>query len=74
MNTWRSSLKIFVQANAEKGLANRAVIDLFSDSLDLQKESISIVSGHTSRKKTVKFENISEGTLLTLLKREAADA
>ena len=57
-----------------RGLANRAVIDCFSHVLDLQKASISIVAGHTSRKKTVRFENISEGDLLTLLKQETGEA
>lgn len=74
VNRWRSRLSVYVQANAEKGLANRAVVDCFSDLLDLQKASISIVAGHTSRKKTVRFENISEGQLLILLKREIDEA
>ena len=73
VNRWRSRLNVSVQANAERGLANRAVIDCFSRVLDLQKTSISIVAGHTSRKKTVRFENISEGDLLTLLKRETGE-
>ena len=74
VNRWRSRLSVYVQANAEKGLANRAVVDCFSDLLDLQKASISIVAGHTSRKKIVRFENISEGQLLILLKREIDEA
>ena len=74
VNTWRSRRNVSVQTNAERGLANRAVIDCFSRVLDLQKTSISIVAGHTSRKKTVRFENISEGELLTLLKQETGEA
>ena len=74
VNRWRSRLSVYVQANAEKGLANRAVVDCLSDVLELQKTSISIVAGHASRKKTVRFENISEGQLLILLKQETDEA
>jgi uncharacterized protein YggU (UPF0235/DUF167 family) len=48
------------------------VLECLSTSLNLPRSSLSIVSGHTSKKKTVKFENISEKTLLETL-REAVE-
>jgi uncharacterized protein (TIGR00251 family) len=70
VNAWRSRLNVAVRAQAQKGMANTAVLECLSTSLNLPRSSLSIVSGHTSKKKTVKFENISEKTLLETL-REA---
>ena len=47
------SLKIYVRAVPENGQANKAVIELLSDSLKLAKSNISIVSGHSFAKKQV---------------------
>ena len=47
-------LKISVTAPPEKGKANKAIIALLSDLLDVPKSSIEIVSGTvTSRKRTL---------------------
>jgi len=47
------TLKIYVRAVAEHGQANKAVIELLSDSLKIAKNNISIDNGFTSNKKTV---------------------
>ena len=68
VNAWRSRLNVAVRAQAQKGMANKAILECLSASLNIPRSSLSIVSGHTSKKKTVKFENISEKTLLEALK------
>jgi uncharacterized protein (TIGR00251 family) len=68
VNAWRSRLNVAVRAQAQKGMANKAILECLSASLNIPRSSLSIVSGHTSKKKTVKFENISEQTLLEALK------
>ena len=68
VNAWRSRLNVAVRAQAQNGMANKAILECLSTSLSVPRSSLSIVSGHTSKKKTVKFENISEKTLLEALK------
>ena len=70
VNAWRSRLNVAVRAQAQNGMANKAILECLSTSLSVPRSSLSIVSGHTSKKKTVKFDNISEKTLLEAL-REA---
>ena len=70
VNAWRSRLNVAVRAQAQKGMANKAILECLSTSLNVPQSSLSIVNGHTSKKKTVKFDNISEKTLLEAL-REA---
>ena len=70
VNAWRSRLNVAVRAQAQNGMANKAILECLSTSLSVPHSSLSIVSGHISKKKTVKFDNISEKTLLEAL-REA---
>ena len=67
VNEWRARLAISVQAQAQKGQANLAVLELLSDALNSAKTDCNIVSGHTSRSKTVRFDNIEEATLIQTL-------
>ena len=46
-------LKVKVRAVPEKGKANLALIRLLAKSLGLPKSSIEVISGHTSRRKTL---------------------
>jgi uncharacterized protein (TIGR00251 family) len=47
------ALKLEVSAPPERGTANRAVVALLSSVLGLKRSGVEIVSGHTSRDKTV---------------------
>jgi uncharacterized protein YggU (UPF0235/DUF167 family) len=44
-------LKVYVTSVAEKGLANKAVIQLLSKKLGLSKSSFKLIAGETDRKK-----------------------
>lgn len=46
-------IRVYVTAPAKNGKANAAVIKLLAKELGVPKSSISIVSGHTSREKTI---------------------
>ena len=48
------ALKVAVTAPPEAGKANRALIDLLSEVLEVPKSAIEIVSGHTSRRKRIR--------------------
>ena len=67
VNEWRARLAISVRAQAQKGQANAAVLELLSDALNIAKTDCSIVNGHTSRSKTVRFDNMKEKTQIETL-------
>jgi len=69
VNQWRSRLGVAVQAQAQKGLANKAVITYLCEVFSQPTSSCSIVNGHTSRSKTVRFENLEHAELLNTLNR-----
>ncbi len=50
---WGGRLKLQVAAPPDKGKANEAVVKLLAKSLGIQRSSVSIVSGETSRDKKV---------------------
>lgn len=52
-----SRYKVYVMAPAVDGKANKALIELMADYLDLRKSSISIVRGETSRIKFLKIDD-----------------
>jgi len=54
------ALKIKINAPPLKGKANKALIDFLAKELAVKKSQIEILSGHTSRIKTIKV--IGEGT------------
>jgi uncharacterized protein (TIGR00251 family) len=54
------ALKICVMAPPEKGKANAAVEAVLAESLDVAKERVRIVSGHTSSRKTVEIDGLDE--------------
>lgn len=50
------ALKLSVTAPPEKGKANRAVVSLLAEALDLPKAAVRIVSGESSQDKTVRLD------------------
>ena len=52
---WKGELKIAVEAIAEGGKANKALIHVISESFNLPKEAVEITSGLKSRSKKVKL-------------------
>ncbi|MFQ5862896.1 MAG: DUF167 domain-containing protein [Candidatus Brocadiales bacterium] len=56
---WDGRLKIQVKAAPEKGKANEAIVKLLARSLGLQKSSVHVVSGESSRNKKVLVQGIN---------------
>ena len=52
------SLKIRVTAPPVDGSANEALIDFLSDSLEISRRNVCIISGHTSRTKVVEVSEV----------------
>jgi len=61
------SLKIRLTAPPVDGAANEALIKFLSDTLDLSKSQVEIVSGQTSREKRIKIIGMSESDAIRLL-------
>lgn len=58
-----SAWKARVTAAPENGRANDAVVELLSDTLDLPRRDVAVVSGHSARSKVVSLEGIDEAEL-----------
>jgi uncharacterized protein (TIGR00251 family) len=63
------TLRIRVKAPPVKGKANEALVKLLAKTLGVGKNQIEVVSGHKSRRKTVKVEGIDENTVLDLFQQ-----
>jgi uncharacterized protein (TIGR00251 family) len=65
-------LKVAVTAPAERGRANRALIELLREALNLKRSQIALVSGETSREKRFLIRGLGplelESRLAELLK------
>ena len=53
------ALKIAVSKPPQDGAANRAVIALIADILDVPSRNLSVVSGHTSPRKQIRITGLS---------------
>jgi len=53
------TLKVRVRAPAERGKANAAVEQLVADALGLPHDSVHIVTGHTSARKTIEIRDLT---------------
>ncbi|HEX9309381.1 MAG TPA: DUF167 domain-containing protein [Gemmatimonadaceae bacterium] len=60
------SLKIRVTAPPVDGLANEALIDVLSKALEIPRRNVCIVSGHTSRTKTVEISEVDLASIQRL--------
>jgi uncharacterized protein (TIGR00251 family) len=62
------TLKIRLQAVAEKGEANRELIRFLSQIVKIPQRDITLVKGATSRHKIITFEGITQEQLLERLR------
>jgi uncharacterized protein (TIGR00251 family) len=60
-------LKVKVSAPAEKGRANRCLLDFLAKKLSVKRRAVSIISGRTNPVKVVQVLGISSETLLKRL-------
>jgi len=61
------TFKIRLTAPPVDGAANEALIKFLSDTLNLSKSQVEIVSGQTSREKRIKIIGMSESDVIRLL-------
>jgi uncharacterized protein len=68
-NPWRNAVGIQVQAQATEGKANKAIISLIAERLQLSKTSVHIISGQTSSVKRILIESVSPEELEAMLRK-----
>jgi hypothetical protein len=66
-NEWRKAIGCRVTAPAVEGKANKAIVTLIADILDLPVSSVSIQSGTTSSQKRVLVSGVTKKDLLSRL-------
>ncbi|MDD1662885.1 MAG: DUF167 domain-containing protein [Methanomicrobiales archaeon] len=66
---WRKSIRCAVRSPAERGKANREVIDSLAMVLGVPAASVQIVSGATQARKRVRVTGITRATVLKALGR-----
>ena len=57
VNEWRGCVSIAVRAQAQKGMANNAVLHVLSTALGVPKNQLQIISGLTSRVKKIRIQS-----------------
>lgn len=67
VNEWRGCVSIAVRAQAQKGMANNAVLHVLSKAFDVPKDQLKIISGLTSRKKKIRIESTHATRFIELL-------
>jgi uncharacterized protein (TIGR00251 family) len=67
---WIDMVKVKVTAPPESGKANKACIELISEELNIPKNRIQILKGHTSKEKQIEIIGLSESELTCLLKNK----
>ena len=60
-------ITVYVRAAPVKGKANRELLRVLSEEWDISKNQITIISGHKSRKKLIKIEDITLQLKSTIL-------
>ena len=64
---WRECLKISVTARPRGGEANREVLQALAEWMSVRVSELSIVSGHSNRRKSVRIEGIGPNQISALL-------
>lgn len=70
---YNGQLKIAVTAAPEKGKANKAIIKLLSERLNIKVSSIKVISGETSREKKLFIEGLKASSLDLLFNKSNTD-
>jgi uncharacterized protein (TIGR00251 family) len=68
VDEWRNCLEVRLKARAEKGKANKELIQMLSSLLALSASNFIIVKGEKSRRKSVKILGLNVGEFAQRLK------
>lgn len=68
-NAWRGSIEVRLTERADKGKANRQLLQEISRAFGLTQSDVEIVSGHRSQRKVVLMRGIDAESVLAALRR-----
>lgn len=68
-NPWRNAVGIQVQAQATEGKANKAIVTLIAERLQISKTSVHIIGGQTSSLKRILIDSVSPEELTKILRQ-----
>ena len=66
-------LKVVVSQVAEKGKANRAILEFLAKTLGLRKSQLDLLRGDTAKSKVIRIRDISVTDLKSRIERALAD-
>lgn len=73
-NPWRKAVSIQVKAQAMENKANKAIISLIADTLNIPRTEVKILAGHTSSIKKILLNGLTldslANTLFNLINQE----
>ena len=72
-NAWRGRISLAVRAPAKDGQANAAVLHVLANQFGLPLTHLSIINGHSSRQKTIRFSDVSSDKILGKLQHLLGD-
>lgn len=58
-NPWRKRIEVRLSREAQKGKANQQLIRELSGMLGIKENDVTLISGHTSHKKTVRIRGMN---------------
>jgi uncharacterized protein (TIGR00251 family) len=67
IDDWRKYIKVRIKAKAQKGKANKELIQLLSSKLSLSPSNFIIVNGLKSTRKTIKISGITKKEIINIL-------
>jgi hypothetical protein len=72
-NQWRGRIEVKVVSPAQRGRANEELLREFARLFNVPTGSVSLLSGSTSSKKTIKISHVSIDAVLETLKEMVGD-
>ncbi len=68
INKWRNQLELSIKEKAVRGEANKALLKLFAELLNISKKSVKLVRGKTTKSKRMYFEGVDKTELADRIK------
>jgi len=69
VNRWRNQLEVSIKERAEEGEANKALVKLFKELLNISNREIKIVGGKTTKSKRMYFEGVDKTKLIDEIRK-----
>ncbi len=72
-NVWRGSIEVKLTEKADRGRANRQLIQELAKAFEVSQKDIEIMRGHKSQRKVVLIRGADVESIIAILKRSLGD-